>query len=103
MSKEFLYDVEGMKEVRNRLLNITENMHDMKSNIQSAKSSIGNMESLGFLDTKNKRVEQIESNIVECILVGLEDYQKMINQNASDVAGTDHKLASQIEGAGKWV
>lgn len=101
MSKEFLYDVEGMKDVSSMLSSITTNINDMKSNIQSAKSSISNMQSLGFLDTKHNRIEQIEINVLESILAGVEDYQQVISQNAMDVSGTDQKLASQIEGASK--
>lgn len=101
MSKEFLYDVTGMKDVSSDLQAITSNIHQLSVTINSAKNSITNMESLGFLDTKYIRVEQIETNLLDSILTGIEDYQMMISKNAADVAGTDNQLASQIEGASK--
>lgn len=101
MSKQFSYDVLGMKDVSNMLVNIATNTYDMRSNLQSAKTAINNMESLGFLEAKYERIEQIESNVVDSILAGVEDYQQMILKNSQDVAGTDNKLASQIDEASK--
>ncbi len=101
MSKEFLYDVARMKDVSNDLQAISSNIHQLSATINNAKNSITNMESLGFLDTKYTRVEQIETNLLDSILAGIEDYQLMISKNAADVAGTDNQIASQIEGASK--
>ncbi len=68
-----------------------------EGDIQNAKEVISNMESLGFLNTKEEYLQIIQTNLIKNIVSTLEDYQEMISQNCNDVVGTDKMLASQIK------
>lgn len=101
MSKEFLYNTNKMNEVSGLLQGLCTNLAESRTIFTSAKASIDGMETLGFLNTKHTRTSQIEANVLNSILVGLEDFQKMIEKNALDVESTDERIANQIEGGSK--
>ncbi|WOO86751.1 hypothetical protein RZE82_06425 [Mollicutes bacterium LVI A0039] len=97
MSKEFKYDLEGMRAVSNNINKINSDLKQCKMDFNSAQELISGMQTLGFLDETQNKIEIISNNLFNRLAIELEDFEQMIQKNSNDVETTDINIANKFK------